>query len=84
MDLAMSEINPERFGELRAEVASQRREIDRMAVALEQMTAALNEIKQTMSEARGGWRAIAYVAGISSTFTGALTWIISHFRWPHP
>lgn len=80
----MPEIDPVEFGELRAEVAAQRREIDRMTIAIEQMTAALHDIRQTMSEARGGWQAIAWVAGIASTLSGALTWFVSHFRMPHP
>jgi methyl-accepting chemotaxis protein len=78
----MTEISPEKFGELRAEVAAQRREIDRMSIAIEQMTTALNEIRQTMSEARGGWQAIAWVAGVASTLSGAVTWFVSHLHWP--
>ncbi len=60
-------IDPQEFGRLQAEVAAQRRDLDRMATSLDGMTKALTAIQDQLSEARGGWKIMLMVGGASAT-----------------
>jgi hypothetical protein len=60
-------IDPQEFGRLQAEVAAQRRDLDRMATSLDGMTKALTAIQDQLSEARGGWKIMLLVGGASAT-----------------
>lgn len=64
-------IDPQEFGRLQAEVAAQRRDLDRMANSLDGMSKALTAIQDQLSEARGGWKLMLMVGGASAT-VGAL------------
>jgi hypothetical protein len=41
----------------------------------------VNEMSSTMSEARGGWKTLAWLGGISVTAGGFMTWIATHFKF---
>ena len=43
----------------------------------------LKQILLTLSEARGGWRALMLVAGIAGAIGSVLTWFALYFGW-HP
>ena len=74
-------IDPIEFGQLRAEVTAQRRDLDRLANTLEHLARALDSVRDVMTEARGGWRAIPMVSGIAGTLGGAITWAVQHVRF---
>ena len=74
-------IDPIEFGQLRAEVTAQRRDLDRLANTLEHLARSLDSVRDVMTEARGGWRAIAMVSGIAGTLGGAITWAVQHVRF---
>ena len=78
MDTIM--IDPIEFGQLRAEVVAQRRDLDRLASTLEQLARSLDSVRDVMTEAKGGWRAIALIAGIAGTLGSGATWIIQHVK----
>lgn len=78
MDTIM--IDPIEFGQLRAEVVAQRRDLDRLASTLEQLAKSLDSVRDVMTEAKGGWRAIALIAGIAGTLGSGATWIIQHVK----
>jgi prefoldin subunit 5 len=63
---------------LKAELSHLRRDVDLLAGAVERLTAALNNVNTTMSEARGGWRMMMLLGGASATFGGLLTWLLQH------
>jgi hypothetical protein len=46
----------------------------------QQLTAKLDQVLLTLSEARGGWRTLMLVGGSASTVTAAAAWFIQH--WP--
>lgn len=64
-------IDPQEFGRLQAEVAAQRRDLDRMAQALQDMAASVKAMQEQLAEARGGWKLLLLVGGASAT-VGAL------------
>ena len=74
----MTDINPVEFGALKAELAAQRRDIDRIVGRLDELTQSVQKIEKTLSEARGGWKALAWVSGISGSFGVAMTWVANH------
>jgi len=74
----MTDINPVEFGALKAELAAQRRDIDRIVGRLDELTQSVQKIEKTLSEARGGWKALAWVSGISGSFGAAMTWVANH------
>jgi hypothetical protein len=44
----------------------------------QQLTAKLDQVLLTLSEARGGWKTLMVVGGAASSAGAALTWIIQH------
>lgn len=45
----------------------------------QQLTAKLDQVLLTLSEARGGWKTLMLVGGASTTLGGALAWAVEHF-----
>lgn len=43
-------------------------------------TEKIDLILTTMSEAKGGWRALLMVGGAAGTVGGVITWFISHWK----
>jgi hypothetical protein len=43
------------------------------------LTAKLDQMLITMSEARGGWRTLMLVGGAASTMGAGLAWLFAHF-----
>ena len=74
----MTDINPVEFGVLKAELAAQRRDIDRIVGRLDELTQSVQKIEKMLSEARGGWKALAWVSGISGSLGAAMTWVANH------
>ena len=73
-------IDPQEFGALKAEVQAQRRDLDRMAKAIENLAGSVSALQTTMNEARGGWRAVAFVGGVGATAGGAIAWALQHIK----
>lgn len=73
-------IDPQEFGQLKAEVAGQRRDLDNIARSMEKLANAVEGVQATMNEARGGWRAIAFVAGIGAMLGGFIAWALQHIQ----
>lgn len=62
------------YGKLEAKV-------EQLAKEVADLTTIIQEIRDTMNEARGGWRMIALIAGISSTLGSVGTWVASHVQF---
>jgi hypothetical protein len=45
----------------------------------QQLTAKLDQVLLTLSEARGGWKTLMVVGGAASTAGAVLSWIFQHF-----
>lgn len=64
-----------------------RRDYGRMEAQVEQLTKDVHALKETvevmsriMQEAKGGWRAIAFVSGIAGTLGALGSWAVSHVK----
>ena len=66
-------IDPQEFGRLQAEVAAQRRDMDRMAAAMSEMAASVKAMQTQLAEARGGWKTLLMVGGAAATAGAMLT-----------
>lgn len=67
------EIDARDYGRLEAEVA----QLVKAVAALQQD---VSQMRAIMQEARGGWRAIALVGGISATLSSAIVWLWQHIQ----
>lgn len=79
----MSDIDPQEFGQLQAEVLAQRRELERLAEANEKMASSLGAIQRQLSEARGGWHTLVLLGGAAATLGAGVTWLMRHVTF-HP
>lgn len=67
----MPEIDPRDYGRLEAEVAHLNKKVDSMEADIKAMRA-------LMEQAKGGWRTLALLGGISATVGAAVTWVTTH------
>jgi len=68
------EIDARDYGRLEAEVAQ-------LVKAVAALQADVAQMKELMQEARGGWRAVAIVGGISATLTSGIMWVWQHVQF---
>lgn len=73
-------IDPIEFGELRNEVLNLRRDMDRLTESLAELGKTLQGINETLSQARGGWQALAWAGGIGTTVGGFIGWLLQHVK----
>jgi hypothetical protein len=67
----MSDVDPQQFGELKAEV--------RMLVsAVRDLDSKVDTIHEKLSEAKGGWKVLMGLGGASSVLGGLVTWFATH------
>lgn len=55
-------------------------DMDRMANDITSIKESLEKINQTLSEAKGGWKTLMWVAGASSAVTGFLISLYAFFH----
>lgn len=59
---------------LETKVEAQGKEIERLTKIVESMATKLDTVASTLTEARGGWKAMMLLGGAGATFGGLLTW----------
>jgi hypothetical protein len=62
------------YGRLEAQVEQLTKDVHALRLTVEMMSA-------MMQEAKGGWRAIAMMAGVAGTFGAAVSWIATHVKF---
>lgn len=62
------------YGRLEAEVAQ-------LVKAVATLQNDVAQMREMMQQARGGWRAIALVGGISATITSCVMWVVQHVQF---
>lgn len=67
-------IDPRDFGRLEQQVES-------LTEQLQEVRNTLDQISQTLSEARGGWRTLMVLGGAAAGIGSALTWALSHIKF---
>lgn len=77
----MSEINPQEFGRLQAQVETLIASDNAKTELLQQLAADMTAIRLQLAEAQGGWKLMLALGGAGASFGGVLTWALQHFRW---
>lgn len=72
-DMKERMIDPQEFGRMEQQV-------DQLATQLADMQQTLSAISKTLSEAKGGWRALMWAGGASAAAGGLVTWVLQHLR----
>ena len=68
----MSDIDPQEFGRLQAQV-------EQLLKSVETLAGKVDGMSQQMSEASGGWKVLMALGTISAGLGSAVTWLITHF-----
>ena len=80
----MSDINPQEFGRLQAQVetliASDAAKTDLLTKLADDMQA----VRLQLAEASGGWKLLVMLGGASASVGGVITWVLTHFKWGGP
>jgi hypothetical protein len=64
---------------LEVEVAHLRAGLAAVEESNQQLTAKLDQVLLTLSEARGGWKTLMVIGGAASAVGGLVTWLAQHF-----
>jgi hypothetical protein len=73
--LATARIN---IARLEVQVGSLTKGMAELQESNQQLTAKLDQVLLTLSEARGGWRTMMIVGGAATSVGAALSWIVQH------
>lgn len=75
----MSEEIHRDLGKHDAQIEALNSQVNRMYVDMQQMMGQLTTIQQTLSEAKGGWKTLMWVGGLSAALGGivvkVMTWL---------
>lgn len=80
----MSDINPREFGHLEARVDALTSSVASQAEVMKLMTQQLQTMNNTLTEARGGWKAMMWIGGVAGTAGSVLTWLVQHITFKGP
>ena len=80
----MEPINPRDFGHLEGRVDALTNTVAAQSKAMELMAVQLKHMNDTLSEAKGGWRAMMYVGGAAGTVGAIISWIVQHMTFKGP
>lgn len=69
-------IDPREYGELEATVKNLNATLSKQVDAIEKLADRVREIEDTLSEAKGGWKVMMWLAGASAAFGSVATWFI--------
>lgn len=75
----MSQIDPQEFGEMRANVRSLLASDEKRTELLEGMSRSISAIQLQLAEAKGGWKLFIGLGGAAASFGGVVAWIIHEF-----
>ena len=81
----MSDIDPQQFGRLQAEVEGLRRDTTQQTRMLESLTTEMAAIRSQMAEAKGGWKVLMFLGGGAGALgAGVATWVQQFLHGPKP
>lgn len=72
----MSDIDPQEFGRLQAQVETLIASDARKTELLETMSTSIAAIQLQLAEAKGGWRLLVALGGMSATVGSCITWFV--------
>jgi hypothetical protein len=74
------DIDARAFGQLEGEVKTLTKLLEDQAATLLLLQTQLAAVQTTLSEAKGGWRTLMWLAGIGAMSGSAVTWVLSHWK----
>jgi phage shock protein A len=74
----MPEIDPQQFGELKATVAQLEKTMENTNTDMRELRAAIKELTDQLSQAKGGWKVLLAVASIGAALASLADWAVSH------
>jgi hypothetical protein len=75
----MSDINPQEFGRLQAQVEILIRSDAAKTDLLEKLADDMQAVRLQLAEASGGWKLLVMLGGSASMVGGFITWAFQHF-----
>jgi hypothetical protein len=75
------EISPRDFGDLEAQVRALKELVVAQSKTIGLLVDELAAIKLTLSEARGGWKTLVFIAGAAAAAAGLVTWVLQHLTF---
>lgn len=72
------DIDARAFGQLEGKVEALTLAMAEQNKVLEAQNRTLADISATLSQARGGWKTLVWLAGISATGATVVTWALQH------
>lgn len=82
------DIDARAFGQLEGEVKAlaqmleqQNKTLESQNETLESLIRQLAAVSTTLSEARGGWKTLLWIAGASASAAGFISWILQHITF---
>lgn len=67
---------------LETKVEALSRENAELKAMVKTMASKLDTVASTLTEARGGWRALMLLGGAGATFGGVVSWVLQHVPFP--
>lgn len=81
------DIDARAFGQLEGQVqaltlmmAAQKQSMDAQNEVLARLTAKIDQLSAAMAEARGGGKTMLWLAGLSASVAGFISWSIQHLK----
>lgn len=75
----MSEIDPQEFGRLQAQVELLLKSNEALTETVATLATAVQSMQLQMAEAKGGWKVLMAIGGASASAGGLISWAVSHF-----
>lgn len=75
----MNEIDPKEFGRLQAQVETLIASEAQKTVLLQTLAEDMQAVRLQLAEARGGWRLLVALGGMSGTLGAGLAWVAHEF-----
>lgn len=75
-----STIDPRDFGRLESEVEALSDLVRSQTTAMANMSARLDTMNATLSEARGGWKTLMLIGGAAAGLGSAISWALAHIK----
>lgn len=75
------QIDPRSFGQLEGAVKALADRVSELTDDMEGMRRDLRALTGVLSEAKGGWRTLAWLAGAAAAAGSVVTWIVTHIKF---
>jgi hypothetical protein len=77
----MSDIDPQEFGRLQAQVETLIASDGAKTALLAQLATDMTAVRLQLAEAQGGWKLLMLLGGAGATFGSVITWGLTNFKW---